>query len=222
MRSKNKGRGDFFFTPLIFVQGFGFKVQGGCVKISLIIVIGVFRNQNPMKPDLVKRRIYTIRDLQVLLDFDLAELYEVENRALKQAVRRNSERFPDDFMFQLTKAEWQELITICDNLPEGVKFSPTPPFAFTEQGVAMLSGVLRGLKAVQVNIAIMRAFVLMRQFALSHVELTRQLKELEQRYDRQFNDIFDAIGYLMEGEKREEQHYQRKSIGFKRNSEDPL
>ncbi|MBP9152560.1 MAG: ORF6N domain-containing protein [Flavobacteriales bacterium] len=175
-----------------------------------------------MKPDLVKRRIYTIRDLQVLLDFDLAELYEVENRALKQAVRRNSERFPDDFMFQLTKAEWQELITICDNLPEGVKFSPTPPFAFTEQGVAMLSGVLRGLKAVQVNIAIMRAFVLMRQFALSHVELTRQLKELEQRYDRQFNDIFDAIGYLMEGEKREEQHYQRKSIGFKRNSEDPL
>ncbi len=155
-----------------------------------------------------------------MLDFDLAELYEVENRALKQAVRRNADRFPDDFMFQLTKAEWQELITICDNLPEGVKFSPASPFAFKEQGVAMLSGVLRGSKAVHVNIAIMRAFVLLRQFALSHAELTQQLNELEQRYDRQFNDIFEAIGYLMEGEKREQQHNQRKRIGFKRKSED--
>lgn len=169
---------------------------------------------------MIKRRIYSIRSQQVILDFDLAELYEVENRALKQAVRRNSDRFPDDFMFQLTKGEWQELITICDNLPEGVKFSPAPPFAFTEQGVAMLSGVLRGSKAVQVNIAIMRAFVLMRQFALSHAELTKQLQELEQRYDRQFNDIFEAIGYLMEGEKREQQNNQRKSIGYKRNSEE--
>ena len=154
-----------------------------------------------------------------MLDFDLAELYEVENRALKQAVRRNADRFPDDFMFQLTKAEWQELITICDNLPEGVKFSPAAPFAFTEQGVAMLSGVLRGSKAVHVNIAIMRAFVLLRQFALSHAELTQQLNELEQRYDRQFNDIFEAIGYLMEGEKREQQHNQRKRIGFKHDNE---
>ena len=116
--------------------------------------------------------------------FDLAELYEVENRALKQAVRRNADRFPDDFMFQLNKSERHELITICDNLPEGAKFSPAMPYAFTEQDVSILSSVLRSLKAIRVNIAIMRAFVMMRQFALSHAELTNQRRELEQRYDR--------------------------------------
>lgn len=79
----------------------------------------------------IQRKIYAIRGHRVLLDFDLAELYEVENRALKRAVRRNADRFPDDFMFQLNKGEWQELITICDNLPEGAKFSPAMPYAFT-------------------------------------------------------------------------------------------
>jgi len=169
----------------------------------------------------IQRRIHTIRGQQVMLDFDLAELYEVENRALKQAVRRNTDRFPDDFMFQLNKGEWQELITDRDNLPEGLKFSPAMPYAFTEEGVAMLSGVLRSPKAVQVNIAIMRAFVLIRQFALSHAELTNQLRELEQRYDRQFNDIFEAIGYLMAGDnKNTNEHKERKTIGFKRKGED--
>lgn len=178
------------------------------------------RNNQGMELTHVQDRIHTIRGHQVILDFDLAELYEVENRALKQAVRRNSDRFPKDFMFQLKKEEWQELITDRDNLPEGVKFSPATPYAFTEEGVAMLSGVLRSPKAIQVNIAIMRAFVLMRQFALSHTELTRQLKELEERYDRQFNDIFEAIGYLMEGEKRAQELKARKRIGFNRSNED--
>lgn len=96
----------------------------------------------------------------------------------------------------------------------------TPPYAFTEQGVSMLSSVLNSTKAIRVNIAIMRAFVLMRQFALSHAELTNQLKELEQRYDRQFNDIFEAIGYLMEGEKRAQELKGRKQIGFKSTDKD--
>lgn len=86
----------------------------------------------------IKAKIYVIRGLNVMLDFDLSDMYAVENRVLKQAVRRNLDRFPEDFMFQLTKAEWQELITICDKLPEGIKFSPALPFAFTEQGVAMV------------------------------------------------------------------------------------
>ena len=101
-----------------------------------------------MQIQLIQSRIYTIRGQKVMLDFDLAELYETETRTLKQAVRRNKERFPDDFMFQLTKSEWKELITICDKLPENIQFSPTTPFAFTEQGVAMLSGVIKSKKAV--------------------------------------------------------------------------
>ena len=90
-------------------------------------------------------------------------MYDVENRALKQAVKRNYNRFPKDFMFQLSNEEWQELITNCDMLPKGVKFSPSNPFAFTEQGVAMLSSVLNSEKAIEVNIAIIRAFVYIRQ-----------------------------------------------------------
>ncbi len=86
-----------------------------------------------------------------MLDFDLAKLYQVETRVLKQAVRRNMERFPNDFMFQLNKKEWNELITICDNLPENIKFSPSMPFAFTEQGVAMLSSVLKSKKAINLS-----------------------------------------------------------------------
>jgi hypothetical protein len=105
-----------------------------------------------MQLEKIQTKINEIRGQKVMLDFDLSEMYEVENRALKQAVKRNLDRFPNDFMFQLTKIEWQELITICDNLPEGIKFSPATPFAFTEQGVSMLSSVLKSKKALQVNI----------------------------------------------------------------------
>jgi hypothetical protein len=97
-------------------------------------------------------------------------------RALKQAVKRNINRFPSDFMFELTKCEWQEVITNCDNLPQTVKFSPALPFAFTEQGIAMLSSVLRSQKAIEVNISIMRASVTLRQYALGYAELNRKLK----------------------------------------------
>jgi len=149
-----------------------------------------------MELDIIRSRIHSVRDQQIMLDFDLAELYEVETRALNQAVKRNSERFPEDFMFQLDVDEWSDLKS--QSVMSSWGGRRTPPYAFTEQGVSMLSSVLSSAKAIRVNIAIMRAFVLMRQFALSHTELANQLKELEQRYDRKFNDIFEAIGYLME------------------------
>lgn len=163
----------------------------------------------------IQTKIYEVRGQKVMLDFDLADMYEVENRALKQAVKRNLDRFPADFMFQLSKNEWQELITNCDNLPEGVKFSPATPFAFTEQGVAMLSSVLKSKKALQVNIAIMRAFVFMRQYALNHKDLTDKLKELETKYDKQFKDVYEAINYLVKKDKLQTAQKERKRIGYK-------
>ena len=168
-----------------------------------------------MQLEKIQTKIYEIRGQKVMLDFDLAEMYDVENRALKQAVKRNLDRFPNDFMFQLTKVEWQELITICDKLPEGIKFSPTTPFAFTEQGVSMLSSVLKSKKALQVNIAIMRAFVFMRQYALTHKDLTEKLHELENKYDKQFKDVYDAINFLLQKDNQETEQKQRKRIGFK-------
>lgn len=167
-----------------------------------------------MQLEHIQEKIYLIRGQKVMLDFDLAELYETETRILKQAVRRNADRFPIDFMFQLRKSEWQKVITICDNLPKGIKFSPIEPLAFTEQGVAMLSSVLKSKKAVQVNISIMRAFVFIRQYALSHQELTEKLLELESKYDLQFKDVYEAINFLLEKEEKQVSHEKRRRIGF--------
>jgi hypothetical protein len=153
-----------------------------------------------------------------MFDFDLAELYEVEARSLNQAVKRNSERFPEDFMFQLDTEEWANLKS--QSVMSSWGGRRTPPYAFTDHGVSMLSSVLRSPKAIRVNIAIMRAFVMMRQFALSHTELTNQLRELEQRYDKQFNDIFEAIGYLMAGDNSTKEIKERKKIGFRREGEE--
>lgn len=168
-----------------------------------------------MELQLIQTKIYEIRNQKVMLDFDLAEMYETENRALKQAVKRNINRFPNDFMFQLTKKEWKELITNCDNLPETVKYSPATPFAFTEQGVAMLSSVLKSKKAIDVNIAIMRAFVFIRQYALTHKDLTDKLKKLETKYNKQFKDVYEAINYLLQKDKQETEQKERKQIGYK-------
>lgn len=130
-----------------------------------------------MKRNLVKyknisEKIYLIRNQKVMLDVDLAYLYGLETRILKQAVRRNRDRFPADFMFQLTKKEWRELITNCDNLNK-YKFTPSLPFVFSEQGVAMLSSVLNSKRAVKVNIEIMRAFVRMRELMESQHVLAK-------------------------------------------------
>ncbi len=162
----------------------------------------------------IKTKIYELRGMNVMLDFDLSNMYNVENRTLKQAVKRNIDRFPEDFMFQLTKTEWQELITICDKLPNNIKFSPALPFAFTEQGVAMLSSVLKSKKALQVNIAIMRAFVFIRQYALSHKDLTEKLQELESKYNKRFKDIYEAINYLLEKDKHDIEQQNRRRIGY--------
>ena len=122
-------------------------------------------------------QIYYIRGVKVMLDFHLAALYDVETRVLKQQVKRNINRIPEDFMFQLSETEWKELITNCGKLGS-VKFSPTKPFAFTEQGVAMLSGVLRSEKAINVNIAIMRAFVQMRVLIDENKDLKKKLDKM--------------------------------------------
>jgi hypothetical protein len=141
-------------------------------------------------------RILLLRSHRVMLDFHLAELYEVETRALKQAVRRNLDRFPDDFMFELVPDEADVLVS--QNVIPGLgKLGGAMPMAFTEQGVAMLSSVLRSARAVQVNIAIMRAFVRLRGILASHADLAAKLAEMERKYDSQFKAVFDAIRQLM-------------------------
>jgi hypothetical protein len=145
----------------------------------------------------IERSILSIRGHRVMIDSDLAKLYGVETRALVQAVQRNRERFPDDFMFQLTREEFDHLRSqsVISSLGWGGR--RYPPYAFTEQGVAMLSSVLRSERAVQVNIEIMRAFVRLREMLASHAELARKLDALEKKYDAQFRVVFDAIRQLM-------------------------
>ncbi|NCA74743.1 MAG: ORF6N domain-containing protein [Alphaproteobacteria bacterium] len=144
-------------------------------------------------PDERVHKIYSLRGKKVMFDFDLADLYGLETRILKQQVKRNFERFPGDFMFQLTKNEWNELITNCDKFPANLRHFPVTPLAFTEQGVAMLSSVLRSKQAIMVNIAIMRAFVTLRQMIESNKELVQRIDELERKYDSQFQVVFEAI-----------------------------
>jgi hypothetical protein len=144
----------------------------------------------------IEKRIFYLRGQKIMLSADLAELYEVEPRILIQAVKRNIDRFPDDFMFQLNSAEFENLksqivISSWGGLRRAV------PYAFTEQGVAMLSSVLHSKRAIQVNIEIMRAFVRLRQMLASNVGLARKLAALEKKYDAQFRVVFDAIRELM-------------------------
>ena len=183
-----------------------------------------------MDLQIIKHKIYTIRGQQVMLDFDLAELYEVETRVLKQAVRRNKKRFPVDFMFQLTKEELANLRsqTVTSSWG-GLRYTP---FAFTEQGVAMLSSILRSEKALQINIAIMRAFVALRHYARSYENLEKQIAELEARFQREFADIHEALRWLaaenqartddiaglQETDESDDDWEKRKRIGFKKES----
>jgi hypothetical protein len=166
----------------------------------------------------IQKRIYEIRGQKVMLDFDLAQLYEVETKNLNLAVKRNIFRFPTDFMFQLTIKEWESLRLQFEtsNKRGGRRYLP---YAFTEQGVAMLSSVLKSKKAVEVNISIMRVFVLVRQYALSHKDLTDKLKKLERKYNRQFKDVYEALNYLLKRDKQEIEQRERKRIGFKKDTE---
>jgi hypothetical protein len=144
----------------------------------------------------IEKQILLLRGHKVMLSIDLAEMYGVEPRALVQAVKRNRERFPKDFMFQLTEEEFENLKSqIVTSSWGGLRRAR--PYAFTEQGVAMLSSVLNSTRAVHVNIAIMRTFVRLRGMIASNKELARRLVELERKYDRQFKVVFDAIRELM-------------------------
>lgn len=163
----------------------------------------------------IESKIFEIRGQKVLLDFDIAQLYEVETRVLKQAVRRNIDRFPSDFMFVINEHEINNLVSQ-NVIPSKSNFGGAFPFAFTEQGVAMLSSVLKSKKAIQINIAIMRAFVFVRQYALTHKDLTDKLKEIETKYAQQFSDIYEAIGYLMKKDQEELDHSERVKIGYKK------
>lgn len=170
-----------------------------------------------MELNTIQTKIHELRGHKVMLDFDLAALYQTETKVLKQAVRRNFSRFPGDFMFELTKAEFDSLrsqIVTLDDSGRG-KHSKYLPFAFTEQGVAMLSSVLKSDIAIDVNIQIVRAFVFMRQYALTHSDLTDKLELLADKYNKQFKDVHEAISYLMQKDNQETAQQERRKIGFK-------
>ena len=153
-------------------------------------------NESLIPADRIEKAILMIRKQKVMLDADLAALYGVQTRVLVQAIKRNIERFPEDFIFQLSREEFtilrSQIVTSSDW--GGRRY---PPYAFTEQGVAMLSSVLRSQSAIQVNIEIMRAFIRLRQMLASHADLARKLDALEKKYDAQFKEVFQAIRQLM-------------------------
>ena len=167
-----------------------------------------------MDLQIIQNKIFEVRGCRVMLDYHLAELYQVETRALKQAVKRNIERFPGDFMFVLTQEEANLLLSIGVSqnvIPPAYNFGVALPMAFTEQGVAMLSSVLRSKVAIEVNISIMRAFVLMRQMAIGYEELSRRIEELEVSTDAQFNELYQALTQLLSQSKQQKE---RRPVGF--------
>ena len=167
-----------------------------------------------MDLQIIQNKIFEVRGCRVMLDYHLAELYQVETRALKQAVKRNIESFPGDFMFVLTQEEANLLLSIGVSqnvIPPAYNFGVAMPMAFTEQGVAMLSSVLRSKVAIEVNISIMRAFVLMRQMAIGYEELSRRIEELEVSTDAQFNELYQALTQLLSQSKQQKE---RRPVGF--------
>ena len=166
-----------------------------------------------MQIELINTKIHTLREVKVMLDYDLAELYEVLTKNLNLAVKRNIHRFPEDFMFQLTRDEYNSLRLQFATLEEKGKgkHSKYLPYAFTEQGVAMLSSALSSQKAIEVNIAIMRAFVKMRKYAMNYKELAEKLLD----HDKQLDDVNEVLNYLMSEKKLEIEQEERPRIGFK-------
>ncbi len=154
----------------------------------------------------IANKIYVIREKKIMLDRDLAELYGVETRVLNQAVSRNIERFPEDFMFTLTREEIMRISQIV--ISSKIKYAKRV-YAFTEQGVAMLSSVLRSKRAVQVNIQIMRAFTQLRQMLSTHKDLKKKIESMEKKYNQQFQVVFEAIKQLIDEESKP-----KKKIGY--------
>jgi hypothetical protein len=165
-----------------------------------------------MEIELIKNSIHEIRGKKVILDFELAKMYQTETKRLKESVRRNIRRFPPDFMFELTAEEWGDLRSqIATSSWGGQRYLP---FAFTEQGVAMLSSVLNSEIAIEVNISIMRAFVMMRQWAMNYQELAERLDELEKLHGQRFDDIEQVLKYLIQKDNQNAQQTQRKQVGY--------
>lgn len=154
-------------------------------------------HQPVLEREFIEQKIYLVQGQRVLFDSDLAQLYGVTTSNLNKAVKRNSDRFPRDFMFQLTQGEFDSLIFHFGISNPGRGGRRFPPYAFTEQGVAMLSSVLKSKRAVHVNIEIMRTFVRLREILGTHKDLARKLEELERKYDGQFRVVFEAIRQLM-------------------------
>ena len=166
-----------------------------------------------MSLEIIQNKIYQIRGERVMLDFDLAEMYGVETKRLKEQVRRNIDRFPDDFMFELKQDEFQELRSqTATSKKGGTRYMP---FAFTEQGVSMLSSVLNSKKAIAVNISIIRAFVMLRQHLADYKDLKAAISALEIDMNTKFKDINQALHYLLNKEHEKNQQHTRKRIGFK-------
>ncbi|WP_026710925.1 ORF6N domain-containing protein [Flavobacterium filum] len=162
-----------------------------------------------MKAEIIQQQIIEIRGQKVMLDFHLANLYEIETKVLKQAVKRNINRFPTDFMFELNKEEFESLRSqFVTSKRGGLRYMP---FAFTEQGVAMLSSVLNSDKAIAINIAIMRTFVSIRHFSLLYKELNDKITEIE----KQFPDIYKILNFLMDKESKPG-NLERNKIGYKK------
>ena len=162
--------------------------------------------------ELIASKIYLIRGIKVILDRDLAELYGVETKVLKQAVRRNIDRFPVDFMFEMTEMEfedWRSQFVTSKSDKMGLRYKP---MAFTEQGVAMLSSVLKSNRAIHVNIQIMRAFTQLRKMLSTHKDLKRKIESMEKKYDEQFQIVFEAIKQLLSEEDKPKKIYPVKPV----------
>lgn len=168
--------------------------------------------------EIIVNRIHVIRGHKVMLDFDLAILYEVLTKRLNEQVKRNSKRFPDDFMFRLTQKEWGLMRSQTETASQKKRNISQTPFAFTEQGVAMLSGVINSLKAIEMNIAIMRAFVEIRKLAHSNKKIAAEIKKLIDKvgeHDVQLSSIYDAIEDLLDKKVEEKKWSDREPIGYK-------
>jgi phage regulator Rha-like protein len=168
--------------------------------------------------NIIQQKIHEIRDEMVMLDFDLAFLYEVDTKTLNQAVKRNIDRFPSDFMFRLTQKEWEVMISENVISSAGTRNKIATPFAFTEHGVAMISGVLKSEKAVKMNISIIRLFIEMKKVLMKNASIKGQLQEMREKigeHDIQLNKIYDTIEHLLDLSIAKVKWEDRDKIGFK-------
>jgi hypothetical protein len=182
------------------------EIPSICISIRKAII---------MELQIIQNRIYEIRGCRVMLDVHLAELYQTETRILKQSVKRNLKRFPEDFMFQLSEQEIQLMVSQ-SVIPSKSYFGGALPFAFTEQGVAMLSSVLKSDIAIDVNIVIMRAFVILRQHYTNLKDVQKKIKNIEETMDTKFKDVYEALDYLINKDMQETAQKRRQRIGFKK------